>query len=191
MCWALRTAVGKKLSVQWRSVFWDVELKPGIKTEVENGWSTNKVCGLVQVICCCSVTKSCPTFCNPMDCSTPGFPVLHYFPEFSQIFVRWLMMPFNHLILCHPLLLKPSIFPSIRVFSNKLALCIRWPKYWSFSFSLSPSNEYSGLISFRIFGWFDLLAVQDSQESSATPQFNKHQIFGIQPSLWSSSDIHI
>ena len=80
------------------------------------------------------------------------------------------VMPSNHLILCHPLLLQPSIFPSIRVFSNKSALCIRWPKYWSFSFSISPSNEYSGLISFRM-DWFDLLAVQGTQESSPTPQF--------------------
>ena len=69
------------------------------------------------------------------------------------------VMPFNHLILCHPLLHPPSIFPSIRVFSNESVLCIRWPKYWSFSFSISPSNEYSGLISFRI-DWFDLLEVQ-------------------------------
>ena len=73
-------------------------------------------------------------------------------------------MPSNHLILCHPLLLLPSIFPSIRVFSNESALCIRWPKYWSFSFSISPSNEYSGLISFRI-DWFDLLAVQGTFKS--------------------------
>ena len=75
-----------------------------------------------------------------------------------------LVMPSNHLILCHPLLLLRSIFPSIRVFSNELALCIRWPKYWSFSFSISPSNEYSRLISFRI-DWFDLLAVQGTYKS--------------------------
>ena len=75
-----------------------------------------------------------------------------------------LMMPSNHLILCHPLLLLSSTFPSIRVFSNELALCIRWPKYWSFSFSISPSNEYSGLISFKI-DWFDLLAVQGTLKS--------------------------
>ena len=74
------------------------------------------------------------------------------------------VMPPNHLILCHPLLLLPSIFPSIRFFSNELVLCIRWPKYWSFSFSISPSNEYSGLISFRI-DWFDLLAVQKTLRS--------------------------
>ena len=82
------------------------------------------------------------------------------------------VMPSNYLILCHPLLLPPSIFPSIRVFSNESALCIRWSKYWSFSFTISPSNEYSGMISFRM-DWLDLLAVQGtSQESSPTPQFN-------------------
>ena len=82
-----------------------------------------------------------------------------------------LVMPSNHLILCHPLLLLPSIFPSIRVFSNESVLRIRWPKYWSFSFTISPSNEYSGLISFRM-DWLDLLAVQGTlKESSPTPQF--------------------
>ena len=80
------------------------------------------------------------------------------------------MMPSNHLILCHPLLLLPSIFPSIRVFSNESALHIRWPKYWNFSFSISPSNEHPGLISFRM-DWLDLLAVQGTQVSSPTPQF--------------------
>ena len=89
----------------------------------------------------------------------PGFPVLHHLPEFAQTHVIELVIPPNHLILCHPLLFLPSIFPSIRVFSNELTLHIRWPKYWSFSFSISPSNEYSGLIFFRI-DWFDHLAVQ-------------------------------
>ena len=87
-----------------------------------------------------------------------------------------LVMPPNHLILCHPLLLPPSIFPSIRVFSNESTLCIRWPKYWSFSFSISPSNEYSGLISFRI-DWIDLFAVQGTlksllQQHSSTTEIN-------------------
>ena len=82
-----------------------------------------------------------------------------------------LVMPSNHLILCHPFLLPPSIFPSIRVFSNELVLHIKWPKYWSFSFSICPYNEYSGLISFRM-DWLDLLeSPRDSQESSPTPQF--------------------
>ena len=98
-----------------------------------------------------SVTQSCPTLCYPMDCSTPCFPVHHQLPEFTQTYVQ--------LILCHPLLLPPSIFPSIRVFSNESVLPIRWPKYWNFSFNISPSNEYSGLISFRM-DWLDLLGVQ-------------------------------
>ena len=89
-----------------------------------------------------SVTQSCQTLCNPMDCSTPGFSVHHQLPELTQTHI--------HLILCRPLLRLPSIFPSIRVFSNESVLHIRWPKYWSFSFSISPSNEYSGPISFRI-----------------------------------------
>ena len=90
-----------------------------------------------------------------MDCSMPGFPVLHYLLEFIQTHVHLVNDAIHPLILCHPLLLLPSIFSSIRVFSNELALRIRWPRYWSFSFSINPSNEYSGLTSFRI-DWFDL-----------------------------------
>ena len=86
-----------------------------------------------------------------------------------------LVMPSNHLILCHPLLLPPSIFPSIRVFSNELALHIRWPKYWSFSFSINPSNEYSGLISFRM-DWLDLLAVQGTLRSLLQHRSSKASI---------------
>ena len=95
----------------------------------------------------------------------------------------------NHLILCYPLLLLPSVFLSIRVFSNELALRIRWPKYWSFSFSISPSNEYSGLISFRM-DWLDLLAVQGTLKSLLQHHSSKHQFFGTQLSLWSNSHIH-
>ena len=95
----------------------------------------------------------------------------------------------NHLILCCPLLLLPSIFPSIRVFSNESALHIRWPKYWSFSFSISPSNDYSGLLSFRI-DWFDLLAVQGTLKSLLITTIQKHKFFGIQPSLWSNSHLY-
>ena len=94
-----------------------------------------------------------------MDCSTPGFPVHLHSRSLLRLMSIELVMPSNHLILCCPLLLPPSIFPSIRVFSSESLLHIRWPKYWSFSFSISPSNEYSGLISFRM-DWFDLLAVQ-------------------------------
>ena len=116
----------------------------------------------------CSVAKSL-TLCNPMDCSTPGTSVLHYLPEFAQIMSIESVIIYNHVILCHPLLLLPSIFPSIRVFSYETALHIRCPKNWSFSFSISLSNEYSGLISFRI-EWFDLL----SRVFSTTVQ---HSIF--------------
>ena len=112
---------------------------------------------IVHQLRCCSVAKSCLTLCDPMDCSTPGFPVHHHLPEFAQTHVHW-VADTNHLILCHSLLL-PSVFPSIRVFSSESALCIRWPKYWSLGFNISPSNGYSGLISFRI-DWFDVLVVQ-------------------------------
>ena len=103
---------------------------------------------------CRSVARLSPTLGDPMGCSAPGFPVFHYLPEFALMSIK-AVMPSNHLILCCPLLLLPSIIPIIRVFSNESALCIRWPNYWSFSFSISPSSEYSGLISLRI-GWFDL-----------------------------------
>ena len=99
-----------------------------------------------------------------------------------------LVMPFNHLVLCHPLLLL-SIFPSIKVFSNESALCIRWPKYWSFSFSISPSSEYSGLISFRI-DWFDLLAVQGILKSLFQHHSLKASILLCSVSLWSNSHHH-
>ena len=99
--------------------------------------------------------------CNTMDCSTPGFPVLHNSWSLLKLMSIELVVPSNHLILCCPLLFLPSIFPSIRIFSCEFALCIRWRKYWSFSFSISPSNEYSELISFRI-DWFDLLYVIES-----------------------------
>ena len=109
-----------------------------------------------------SVAKSCPTLCDPMDCSTPGLPVFHTLSLIELMSIES-VMPSNHLILCCPLVL-PSIFPSIRVFSNESALRIRQPKYWSFSFNLSPSNQHLGLISFRM-DWLDLLAVQETVKS--------------------------
>ena len=111
-----------------------------------------------------SFTQLCPTLCDPMDCSTSGFPVHHNSWSLLKLMSIELVMPSNHLILCCLLLLLPSIFPSIRVFSNELALCIKWPKYWSFSFSIFSSNEYSGLIFFRM-DWFDFLAVQGTLKS--------------------------
>ena len=114
-----------------------------------------------------SVTQSCMTLCNSMDCSTPGLPVHHQLPEFTQTHVLWVG---NAIQPSHPLSSPSSIFPRFRVFSNESVLRIRWPKYWNLSVSISPSNEYSGLISFRM-DWLDLLAVQGTQESSPTPHF--------------------
>ena len=111
-----------------------------------------------------SVTLSCPTLCDPMDCSTPDSLSITKSQSLLKLKSIELMMPSNHLILCHPLLLPPSIFSSIRVFSNESVLHIRLPKYWNFSFNISPSNEYSGLISFRM-DWLDLLAVQGTLKS--------------------------
>ena len=111
----------------------------------------------------CSVAQSCLTLCDPMDCNMPGFPITN-----SQSLLKLmsidLAMPSNHLILCHPRLFLPSIFPRVRVFLNETVLCIRGPKDWSFSFSISPCNEHSGLISFRM-DWLDLLAVQGTLKS--------------------------
>ena len=111
-----------------------------------------------------SVAQLCLTLCDPMDCSKPCLPVHHHSWSLLKLVSIELVMPSNTLILCHPLLLLPSIFPSIRVFSNESVLHIRLPKYWSFSFSISPFNEYSGLISFRM-DWLDLFAVQGTLKS--------------------------
>ena len=110
-----------------------------------------------------SVTQSCSSLCDLMNRRTPGLPVHHQFPEFTQTHVHG-VSDASHLILCRPLLLMPPTPPSIRVFSNESTLCMRWPKYWSFHFSISPSNEHPGLISFRM-DWLDLLAVQGTLKS--------------------------
>ena len=144
------------------------------------------LCSVISLMCFLLLLfsrESCPTLCDPMDCSRPGFPVLHS-GSLLKLMSTELMMTLNHLILCCPLLLLPSIFPSIRVFSNESGLCIRWPKYWSFS--ISPPNEYSELTSFSI-DWFDFPEVS-KVFSSTTVQ--KYQFFGAQPSLWSNSHIH-
>ena len=130
-----------------------------------------------------SVTQSCWTLCDPMNCSTPGLPVHHHLPEFTQTHV----MPSSHLILCRPLLLLPPIPPSIRVFSNE-STRMRWPKYWSFSFSISPSNEHPGLISFRMDG-ISLQSKGLSRVFSDTI-VQKHQLFSAQLSSQSNSHIH-
>ena len=141
--------------------------------------------GFSSMICCCSAAQSCPTLCDPLDCSTRGFPVLHHVPKFAQTHES--VMPSNHLILCGPLLLLPSIFLSISVFKNESALHISGPKYWSFSFNISPSNEHPGLISFRM-DWLDLLAVQGTLKSFFQHHSSKASIprcsafFIVQPS---------
>ena len=128
-----------------------------------------------MVCCCCSVAQLCLILCDPMDCSMQASlsiinsrSLLKHMPIESE-------MPSNHLILCRPLLLLPSIFPSIRVFSNESALHIRWPKYWSFSFSISLSNEHPGLISFRM-DWLDLLAIQGTFKSLLQHRSSKASI---------------
>ena len=125
--------------------------------------------------CGCSVSKLCLVLCNPMDCSMQGFTVI-----ISRSLAIELVMPSNHLLLCCPLLLLPLIFPNIGVFSSESALHIRWPEYWSFSFSISPSKEYSGLVSLRI-ECFDLLAVQGTLKSLLQPHTLKASI------LWLSA----
>ena len=136
-----------------------------------------------------SVTQSCPTLCDPMNHSTPGLPVHHQLLEFTQIMSIESVMPSGHLILCHPLLLLSPIPPSIRVFSSESALCMRWPKYWSFSFNISPSNEHPGLISFRM-DWLDLLQSKGLSRAFSNTTVQKHQFFGTQLSSQSNSPIH-
>ena len=136
-----------------------------------------------------SVAQSCLTLCNTVDRSTPGFPVHHRLQELVQIHIHWVS---DAIQTSHPLsslLLLPSIFPSIRVFSIESVLLIRWPKYWSFSFSISPSNEYSVPISFRIDG-LNLLSVQGTLKSLLQQHSSKASILSAQLSLWSNSHIH-
>ena len=134
---------------------------------------------------CCSVTKACLTLCNPMNCSTQLL--------WPSLFLRICsnscpLSDVIYFILCCSLLLSPSMFPSIRVFSNESALHIMWPKYWSFSFSISPSNKHSGLISFRI-DWLISLQSKGLSRVFSSTTIQKHPFSGAQPSLWSNSHI--
>ena len=129
-----------------------------------------------------SVTQSCLTLCDPMNHGTPGLPVHHQLLEFTQKLTSIKsVMPYSHLILCRSLLLQPPIPPSIRVFSNESTLRMRWPKYWSFSFTIIP-KEIPGLISFRM-DWLDLLVVQGTLKSLLQHHSTKHQFFSAQLSL--------
>ena len=131
-------------------------------------------------MCCFSVAQSHPSLCDPMDCSTPGLPVPHHLQSLPKFMSIASVMPSSHLILWYPLIFLPSIFPSIRDFSNESAVHIWWPKYWSFGFSISLPNEYSGLISLKIY-WFDFLAVQGTFRSLIQHHISKESI------LWHSA----
>ena len=135
-----------------------------------------------------SVAQSCPTLCNPWTTSCQVSLTIINSQSLLKLMSIESVMQSSHLILCHPLLLLPSIFPSIRVFSSESALRIRWPKYWSFSFNISPSNEHPGLI-FQDGLVGSPCSLRDSQESSPTQ--HKHQFFGTQPSSQSNSHIHM
>ena len=128
------------------------------------------------------VSQLCPTLCNPSTAARQASLSITNSRSLLKLMSIESVMPSNHLILCRPLLLPPSIFPSIRVFSNESVLHIRWPKYWSFSFSISPSNEYSELISLRT-DWLDLIAVQGTLKSLLQHHSSNHQFFGAQLSL--------
>ena len=135
-----------------------------------------------------SVAQSCPTLCDPMDRSTPGLPTNSR--SLLKLISVKSVMPSNHLILCHPFLLAPSIFPSIKVFSSESAIPIRWPQYWSFSFNIIPSNEYSRMISFRI-DWLTYLLSKGLSRVFSNTAVQKHQFFGTQLSYSSTlTSIH-
>ena len=158
-------------------------------------WATSLVhakvysLGSQRRVCYCSFAWLCPTLCNPMDYRLQ--PSLSFTISWNllKFMSMELVISSNHLILCGSLLLLPSTFPRIRVYSNELTLCIRWPKYWSFSFSINPSNQYSGLISFRN-DWFDFLEVQGTHQSLLQHHNLKASIFSTQPTLWFNSHIH-
>ena len=141
------------------------------------------------IVCCCSVAKMCLTLCDPMDCSCQiPLSFTNYWSLLKLMCIES-VMPSNHLILCHPLSLLRSVFPSIRVFSSELAFFIRWPKYWSFSFSSHPSHEHSRLFPLGLTGLISLQSKGLSRVFSSTTVW-KHQFFGAQPSLWFNSHIH-
>ena len=162
------------------------------KEDMKMAGICKKWCSTSLIIQFSSVTQLCPTLCNPTIYSTPGLPVHHQLAEFIQTHVHRVgdaIQPSHPL---SALLLPPSIFPSVRVFSSKSAHCIRWPKYWSFSYSISPSNEPSGLISFRM-DWLDLLAVQGTlksllQHHSSKSSILRHSAFFNSPTLTSTHD---
>ena len=172
----MRERIGSSLSLTSHDVGLSSSRRLGISSErtfdVMGGyglvWPLGRILVSVQFS---SVDQSCPTLWNPVNRSMPGLPVHHHLPEFKLTSIES-VMPSSHLILCHPLFLLPSIPPSIRVFSNESTLCTRWPKYWSFSFSIIPSKGHPRLISFRM-DWLDLLAVH---QVFANSRFEQHPL---------------
>ena len=155
----------------------------------DRGAWQNTVHGVASSVQFSSVTQSCPTLCDPMNHSTPGLPVTNSWSSPKLKCVES-VMPSSHLILCHPLLFLPPIPPSIRVFSNESVFPMRWPQCWSFSLSISPSNEHPGLVSFRMY-WLDLLAVQGTLKSLLQHHSSKasilwHSAFFIVHDYWKS-----
>ena len=168
---------------------WMASLSHNLKKNKQHTWwwtktqsfSPRQALNFCIQLCCCLVAQLCVTLCGPMDCSTPGFPVLHISQSFLEPTSIESLMPSNHLIPCRPLLLLPSTISSIRIFSNELTLCIRWPKYWSFSFSISPCK-------WIIQGWFPLgltglISLQPKGLSRvfSNTTVQKHQFFSTQP----------
>ena len=137
--WEIQDQGTGRSGVHWGPSFW---FSDSYLIVSSHDMEAERASSSVSFCCRCSVAQSCLTLCDPMVCSTPAFPVLHYLPEFDHIHACWVSDAINHLILCHPLVSLPSIFSSIKVFSNESTLRIRWPKYLSFRFSISPSNEY-------------------------------------------------
>ena len=151
-------------------------------------WATWKACHTnLSCCCCCSVAQSCLTLCDPMGCIMPGFPVLHHLPELAQTHVHWVC---NAIQPSHPLVPFSSCLQSFPASGSfpMMTLQIRWPKYWSFSFSMSPSNEYSGLISLGLTGL--ILQSKGLSRVFSNASVLKHQFFGAQPFSWSNSQIH-
>ena len=144
---------------------------------------------MISMLFLLSIVQSRPALWDPMDCSMPGFPVHHQLPEPTQTHVHWAGDAIQPSLPSCPLLLLPSVLPSIRVFSNESVLHFRWPEYWSFSFSISPSNEYLRLISLGWTGWISLLSKGLSRIFSNTT-VQKHQFFSTQPSVWSNTHIY-
>ena len=192
---ALREAWGVCWALELHGFLISFPPTPGPLPPQDLALAPVSACWALRSHCCISVqfssaeSLSCVWhFATPWTAACQASLSITNFQSLLKLMSIESVMPSKYLILCRPLLLPPSIFPSIRVFSNESVLRIRWPKYWSFSLSMSPSNEHSGLISFRIY-WFYLLAVQGTLKFSNTT-VQKHQFFSAQPSLWSNSHIH-